>query len=224
MVCFFLAALIFPDFFVRHNLLLLIGIGKLFIFFSTPFKQLVTGLQKFDLLLYMSVCSNVVRGLALLFISFYGNISIRNVIIIFIAGDALELLVCYIISKKNISPEKSYQWKRKEYLLLLQESLPQVGVVIFTSAIARFDWIFIGLFVSDVKLAEYSFAYKIFEISTLPLLAIAPLLIPFFTIFFQQKKQDVPASVNNIKFLLRMEMIIASFTVLLLNLLWIPCD
>ncbi len=218
----FFTALIFPDFFVRHNLLLLIGIGKLFIFFSTPFKQLVTGLQKFDLLLYMSVCSNVVRGLALLYISFSGNISIRNVIIIFIAGDALELLVCYIISKKNISPEKSYQWKKKEYLLLLQESLPQVGVVIFTSAIARFDWIFIGLFVSDVKLAEYSFAYKIFEISTLPLLAIAPLLIPFFTIFFQQKKQDVPASVNNIKFLLRMEMIIASFTVLLLNLLWVP--
>jgi O-antigen/teichoic acid export membrane protein len=218
----FFTALIFPDFFVHHNLLLLIGIGKLLIFFSTPFKQLVTGLQKFDLLLYMSICSNVVRGLALLYISFYGNISIKNVVIIFIAGDALELLVCFIISKKNIKPEKSYQWKKKEYLLLLQESLPQVGVVIFTSAIARFDWIFIGLFVSDVKLAEYSFAYKIFEISTLPLLAIAPLLIPFFTIFFQQKKQDVAASVNNVKFLLRMEMIIASFTALLLNLLWVP--
>ena len=92
--------------------------------------------------------------------------------------------------------------------MLVRESLPQVGVVIFTSAIARFDWIFIGLFVSDVKLAEYSFAYKIFEITTLPLLAIAPLLVPFFTIFFQQKKENNSVSVQNVKFLLRMEMVL----------------
>jgi O-antigen/teichoic acid export membrane protein len=218
----FLASLIFPEFFVHHNLLLLIGIGKLLLFFSTPFKQLVTGLQKYNWLLYMSVCSSVLRGLVLLFISLHGNTNIETVVIIFIAGDALELLVCFIINKKIVKPGKFYKWNRQEYLLLLRESLPQVGVVIFTSTIARFDWIFIGLFVSDVKLAEYSFAYKIFEITTLPLLAIAPLLVPFFTIFFQQKKENNFVSVQNVKFLLRMEMVIAALTALLLNLLWIP--
>src|SRR5579862_3019043 len=218
----FSASLIFPEFFVRHHLLLLIGIGKLLLFFSTPFKQLVTGLQKYNWLLYMSVCSSVLRGLVLLFISFHGNISIQTAVIIFIGGDAMELLVCFIINNNLVKPGKFYTWNRQEYVQLLRESLPQVGVVIFTSAIARFDWIFIGLFVSDVKLAEYSFAYKIFEITTLPLLAIAPLLVPLFTIFFQQQKENNPMSLHNVKLLLRMEMVIAALTALLLNLLWIP--
>jgi O-antigen/teichoic acid export membrane protein len=218
----FLSSIIFPEFFVRHNLLLLIGIGKLFIFFSTPFKQLVTGLQKFSLLLYMSICSNVLRALALILMVFYGNLTLQAIIIIFIAGDAFELLVCFVINRFAIKPGRFYVWNRREYLLLLTESLPQVGVVIFTSAIARFDWIFIGIFASAEKLAEYSFAYKIFEISTMPLLAVAPLLVPFFTIFFQQQKQHIPSSVSNVKFLLRVEMIVAALTALLLNLLWIP--
>ncbi|SRR5579871_57539 len=218
----FLASIIFPGFFISHHLLLFIGIGKLLIFFSTPFKQLAAGLQQFNLLLIMSVGSNVLRGSALLFFSVSGDISMQQVVIIFICGDAIELIISFLVGKKMINAEKFLKWNKQHYLSLLKESLPQVGVVIFTSAIARFDWIFIGLFVSDVKLAEYSFAYKIFEIATFPLLAIAPLLVPLFTIFFQQKKEENPASVRNLQFLLRMEMVIASLTALLLNLFWIP--
>jgi O-antigen/teichoic acid export membrane protein len=96
--------------------------------------------------------------------------------------------------------------------------LPQTGVVLITSALARFDWIFIGFMVSAASLAEYSFAYKIFEISTLPLLAVAPLLIPWFTKLFQQK--DI--TLEGLKFLVRMEMIIAAFTGLILNICWSP--
>lgn len=216
------AKFIFPEFFIQHNLLLLLGIGKLLIFFSSPFKQLATGLQKFDLLLYMSVGSNIARGLALLGIALFGEIGLGKVILIFIAGDFLELLICLVIYKFILRSDRPFRWDKKEYFLLLQESLPQIGVVIFTSAIARFDWIFIGLFVSDTKLAEYSFAYKIFEISMLPLLAIAPILIPFFTIFFKQKKDRNPESTKKVNFLLRMEMNIAGLSALALNLLWIP--
>jgi O-antigen/teichoic acid export membrane protein len=62
----------------------------------------------------------------------------------------------------------------------MRESLPLAGVVLFSTAMARFDWIFIGLFVSAAKLAEYSFAYKGFEVASLPLQALAPLLLPAF--------------------------------------------
>jgi O-antigen/teichoic acid export membrane protein len=110
------------------------------------------------------------------------------------------------------------KWSRINYFQLLREALPQTGVVLITSALARFDWIFIGFMVSAVKLAEYSFAYKIFEISTLPLLAIAPLLIPRFTKMFQQK--DIPG--DQLNFLVRIEMIIAAFIALLLNICWSP--
>jgi O-antigen/teichoic acid export membrane protein len=102
--------------------------------------------------------------------------------------------------------------------LLVKQSLPQVGVVLITSALARFDWLFIGFMVSAIKLAEYSFAYKVFEISTLPLLAIAPLLIPRFTQLFK----DENYTGNNLKLLIRVEMIIATFTGLLLNMCWNP--
>lgn len=102
--------------------------------------------------------------------------------------------------------------------MLLREALPQAGVVVITSALARFDWIFIGLIVSAVKLAEYSFAYKVFEMATFPLLAIAPVLIPLFTKIFQQP--DIDGA--KLRFLLRMELIVAALVALLLNICWSP--
>src|SRR5579862_1170975 len=216
-----LASFIFPGFFVQHHLLLLIGIGKLMIFFSTPFKQLVTGMQKFNLLLYMSICSNVSRGLGLLIISLTGTVTLHEVIVIFIEGDLFDWLVCIALGRTQSNPGLK-SWNREDYINLLRESWPQIGVVVFTTAIARFDWIFIGLFVSDVKLAEYSFAYKIFEVSTLPLLAIAPLLLPFFALFFKAAKERSIGAIGNLRLLFRAEMLMASLTALLLNLLWIP--
>jgi O-antigen/teichoic acid export membrane protein len=72
-----------------------------------------------------------------------------------------------------------------------------------------------------VVLANYSFAYKVFEMASLPLLVIAPILIPKFTKHFKEEngyeqKRDL------VIVLLRIEMIIAAFTVLLLNIFWAP--
>jgi O-antigen/teichoic acid export membrane protein len=72
---------------------------------------------------------------------------------------------------------------------------------------------------SAVKLAEYSFAYKVFELSTLPLLAIAPLLIPWFTRIF---KDGATPDTNKLKLLARMEMVVAAFTIVLINSCWSP--
>jgi len=130
----------------------------------------------------------------------------------------MELLFCaYLFTQSTKIPLK-IKWDKVNYFQLLRESLPQTGVVLITSALARFDWIFIGFMVSAIKLAEYSFAYKIFEISTLPLLAIAPLLIPRFTKLFQQKDIDP----YHLKFLVRVEMIVAAFIGLVLNICWSP--
>ena len=110
------------------------------------------------------------------------------------------------------------KWDKAKYLNLVREALPQMGVVLITSSLARFDWIFIGFMLSAVKLAEYSFAYKLFEIAMLPLLAIAPLLIPRFTKMFKQG--DI--NTESLKLLIRIEVAIAALTVLLLNIYWAP--
>jgi O-antigen/teichoic acid export membrane protein len=214
----FSCAALFPHTNDLYNILLLIGIGKLMIFFSTPFKQAATGMEQFRLLAYMSIVSNLIRCFGLIFIALWHNVNIHSIVIIFIVGDAIELLACIFLFTRITKVPLILKWDRTNYLQLLRESLPQTGVVLITSALARFDWIFIGFMISAIKLAEYSFAYKIFEISTLPLLAIAPLLIPWFTKLFQQN--DI--RVAELKLLVRAEMIASAFIGLLLNICWSP--
>jgi O-antigen/teichoic acid export membrane protein len=223
----FCAILLIINFFLpgfhNHYLLLFIGIGKLMIFFSTPFKQLANGLEKFRLLLYMMVCSNVVRSVSLILVSFFSKPDLTAVIVIFIAGDIAELLVSLFITKKILKVPLSVKPGKINYISLLKESLPQAGVVIFTSAIGRFDWILLGIISTEVILAEYSFAFKIFEVATLPLLIIAPILIPRLTRMFHDVSiKPTSKEINDLSVLLRFEMIIASLVALLLNVLWIP--
>jgi O-antigen/teichoic acid export membrane protein len=73
------------------------------------------------------------------------------------------------------------------------------------------------LLVSNSKLAEYSFAYKIFEVTTLPLMIVAPLMIPLFTRLLKD-----PRNMVNLSFFLQWQIIIASFVALMLNICWIP--
>jgi O-antigen/teichoic acid export membrane protein len=201
-----------------YTLLLLIGAGKLVIFFSTPFKQAANGMERFKMMAYMSVISNIIRCLGLIALALFHDLVLHNIIIIFIAGDVAEFLFCVYLFRHSTKIAVNIKWDSAGYKNLLFESLPQTGVVLITSALARFDWIFIGFMVSAVKLAEYSFAYKIFEISTLPLLAIAPLLIPRFTKIFHQDNFNA----SELKLLVRMEMIVAAFTGLLINICWSP--
>ncbi len=214
---------IFHSFFQQHNLLLLLGIGKLMIFFSTPFKQLATGLEKFRPLLFMAVSSNVLRSIALLVFAAFNQLDLYVIVIIFIAGDFAELLICFFIMKRIIKVPVKLKWNKSAYTGLVKEALPQFGVAIFTSALSRLDWIFLGLLASNVILAEYSFAYKVFEAATLPMLIIAPVLIPRFTKLFHPAADEIPVTkVNDLFVLLRLEMIIASLVALVLYILWVP--
>jgi O-antigen/teichoic acid export membrane protein len=209
---------VFLKTFPAYSLILWIGAGKLLIFFSMPFKQICSGLEKFKLLARMSVVSNCIRAFVLLALMLFHALTINTIIITFVAGDALEFICTLYLFYSNTTYRSKTKFDGSGYRLLLKESMPQLGVVLITSALARFDWLFIGFMVSDIKLAEYSFAYKVFEISTLPMLAIAPLLIPRFTRYFNSNE---PGNVN-LKFLIRAELIIAAFTVLILNLSWEP--
>lgn len=208
---------LFPGLFPQQSFLLFIGVGKLMIFFSTPFKQVATGVEKFTSLLYMSVVSNIIRGIGLLLLLFLHNMSVINVLIIFIAGDLAELLLCIIIARPILQPPLKIRWDKNLQFNLLKESLPQTGVVIFTAIMARFDWILIGVLVSSTRLAEYSFAWKLFEVSTLPLLIVAPIMIPLFTRIFKQSYKA-----NDPSFFLEWQVIIACFVALLLNVCWVP--
>jgi O-antigen/teichoic acid export membrane protein len=115
------------------------------------------------------------------------------------------------------------RWNKNNHASLLNESMPQLGVSVFSSVIARFDWILLGFFSTKLILAEYSFAYKVFEMASLPLLVIAPILIPRFTrLFHPINGQVTPEKTVALMGFLRMELVIASLSCLLLNLIWAP--
>ena len=217
-----IAYFIFPSLFLKHELLLFFGVGKLMIFFASPLKQLANGLEKFKALFFMSICSNVVKGIALTILALFSHLDLRLVVLIFIFSDLAEWLLSILITKKYLKISFSIKWNKSFYLSLLKESLPQAGVVIFTSAIARFDWIFLGILASNIALANYSFAFKVFEVATLPLLVIAPVLIPRFTRIFHHKEKNHSEKIDDLFVLLKLEIIIASLVALLLNILWIP--
>lgn len=208
---------LFPVAIKQQTLLLFIAIGKLFIFLSTPFKQVATGLEKFTALFYMSIISNIIRGAGLFLLLVLGYMTVNNVLLLFIIGDLLELFGCFIISRPILGPALKLRWNRKEQFLFLRESLPQAGVVICTAVMARLDWILIGILISSIKLAEYSFAWKMFELASLPLFILAPIMIPLFTRIFKQ-----PGSQGDPSFFLEWQIIVACFVALLLNTCWVP--
>lgn len=220
--CFYgillLTSFCFPHTQYQQSLLLFLGLGKLFIFISTPFKQLASGLEKFREFFLMSIASNIIRGVSIIILLSLHKVSVPNILIIFLSGDFTELVLCFLIGRLLL-PQNVFRlkWNRRRQIIITKESLPQTGVVLFTSIMSRFDWILVGLFISATKLAEYSFAYKIFEVSTLPLLIVAPIMIPLFT-----RLNKLSKNINELFFFVEWQIIVASLIALLLNICWVP--
>lgn len=214
---------VFPSFFQRHNLLLILAISQLLSFFSLPYKQLVTGKELFSWLAAMSSVSNIVRSVLLAGIVIFSTLSIRQVLAIYIISSFAELLAGIYLVQKRMGIKISIRYTIQDYYALIKESLPQIWVVFLNACIARIDWILLGIFSTQVVTAEYSFAYKLFELSPLPLLIIAPILLTRFSRYFGSHTQNnLTEKKHELSFLIRVEMILATFLPLVLNIVWVP--
>jgi O-antigen/teichoic acid export membrane protein len=214
---------LFPSFFTAHNLLLVLSVSQLLSFFSLPFKQVAAGKQHFGWLAVMSSVANIVRTIWLLWVVLFSMLDIQQVLIIYIVSAFAELLVSVYLSVSRmgtaIRPGKSL----RPYLALVSESMPQIGMVFLNACMARIDWILLGFFSTQVITAEYSFAYKVFELSPVPLLIIGPLLLSKFSAYFSMyPKESLRHYRSELHLLIRMEMIMAGFFPMVLNLVWAP--
>jgi len=219
----FLASLVFPAFFTEHALLLILAISQLLGFFSSPFKQVANGKEQFRMLAVMSTISNLVRAIGLIVVLLFSVFTIREVLVIYIASAALELLVCLFLVQNRLKIALSLRWTLHDYLLLLRESLPQAGVVFLNACIARFDWIILGIFSTTLVTAEYSFAYKVFELCPLPMLVLGPVLLSRFSAYFSRHSEAaLLEKKNDLGFYMRYAMIAATFIPLVLNIIWSP--
>jgi O-antigen/teichoic acid export membrane protein len=198
---------------------LLLASGKMVFYFSSPFKQLAAGRERFKELLYMSLASPVIKGITIAVFALKGNISFETAVLVYLFADIAEFFVSVFIARTRLSMKTDFKNIRGNYFSLLKQAWPQAGSVVFSVALNRIDWILIGILLSTAKLAEYSFAYRVFELALLPLMIIGPVLLPWFSRKFSQGSN--PASYKSLLFL-KTEIIVATVLGLLFCILWTP--
>jgi O-antigen/teichoic acid export membrane protein len=218
-----LASLFSLLFFNKFNILAFLAIGQLLFFLAVPFKQIANGKEQFRTLLWMSASASIIKVTGIILLAWMHQISLLAFIFLYNLASAVELIACIILARKSLGLRISVAVNWPAWKALTRESLPQLGVIIFNAGIARIDWILLGIISTASVLGEYSFAYKAFEMSTVPLLILAPLLLPKFTKWFHPSQQGSIQRKKEYLFVLaRMEIIFAAFGALILNIIWAP--
>ncbi|HWK04822.1 MAG TPA: oligosaccharide flippase family protein [Puia sp.] len=205
----------FPAFFSRHSLLWILAIGQLLSFFSLPFRQLATGRSAFGWLALLSSISNLIRAGWFFWLVIFSGLTLRWVLIVFTVSAGIEFIAGIYIGYRWLKTPLSLKGRFPDYKVLIKDSLPQLGMVFLNALIARADWILLGIFSTQVHTAEYSFAYRAYEFSPLPLLILAPILLNRFA-------QVKPLADRKLDRFVRMEMILATLLPLLLVIAWSP--
>lgn len=203
------------------HLFLLLAISQCLSFLAIPFRQIVNGLEKFRALFVMSSCANVCKAGLLLILALKQQVSLSLIVEVYILASAAELLACVIIYKLQLRLPMvaGYDWKR--YLGFLKEALPQLGITVFNTAVQRMDWILLGFLSTAIVVAEYSFTNKLFELATLPLLIIAPVIFPKIAkLFGNILQKDRAIKMDYLKVLVRLESIVAIYVAMAVNICW----
>jgi O-antigen/teichoic acid export membrane protein len=211
-----------PAFFVQHNLLIGVSVSLLLTFLSSPFKQIANGKEAFHSFAVMTITANAAKAVLLLIAAVVQIFSIHTVINIYIVASLLEWIVGAWLVYLRLGTLLRPYWNKSRYRQLLLESLPQLGVMLFDSALARIDWIILGLVSGAAVTAEYSFAYKIFEISRLPMLVIAPVILPKFVRYLSNPDGLTKEKKVELTLLLKFETAIAVLIPIFFNITWTP--
>jgi O-antigen/teichoic acid export membrane protein len=190
-------------------------------FIAIPFRHIANGLEKFRAFFLMSSASNMVKLVLLLVLAVFYKPGLRVIVFVYLFASIAELVVCVFIYRIKLALPLRVGFSRRHYLLLVKEALPQLGITVFNTAMARMDWILLGRLSTSVMVADYSVTNKIFELSTLPLLVIAPVIFPKISRMFSANVQgDLSLRVDYLKMLLKLEIIVAVYIAMAINLCW----
>jgi O-antigen/teichoic acid export membrane protein len=155
---------------------------------ANSFKFTLTGLEAFKQLAIIAIVINLIKISIIISLFIINRFSIISIVYGFILTSLLELIHSYYFVNKHIRGRLKPIFEQKSYKNFIIESLPQLGVVIFDSALARVDWILLGIMSTAAITAEYSFAYKFFELSKIPLVILAPVLLTRFSKLFSTEQ------------------------------------
>jgi len=190
------------------------------IYIAVPLKQFLNAKEQFTPYGVIAVISNLAKITIAWVLVEKSLLSVNMVLVILIitAGFELCCLLIYLLAKAGFS----FSFRFGAYIKLLKESSAQYLSVIFDSSLSRMDWILLGIMASGPALADYSFAYRAYELARLPLLIIAPVILPRFARLFSGNNLISNEHKNNINSFYQVEMFLAAGIPLLLNILWMP--
>lgn len=196
-----------------------------FTYLSMPFKNTLTGRELFRKSAQAVIISNCAKIALVIYLYLIHAYTLFNVSLILAIANFIELFV-YALNAYQALDRNFFGIKPNfiAYKEILRESLPQLGVIVFDSAFARIDWILLGVLSVNaaVNTAEYSFAYKIFEVSRLPLLVLAPILFTRFSKLFYNPQLINDQVTNGIMSFFKLELVVGMLIPIVLNLAWVP--
>lgn len=213
---------IFPSFAYQHPLFLLVFINLSLINIANSFRLALMGLEGYKYLAILAFITNVIKFSLILFLYFISYFTIYTVVISFIVSSVLEFILGYYFVNRSLSAKVKPVLIIKEYKYFIMESLPQLGVVFFDSALARIDWILLGVFSTASITGDYSFTYRMYESSKLPLLIIAPILLTRFSKLFTNPERIDEKSKNDIQHFFKLELFIVMLIPITLVCSWTP--
>jgi O-antigen/teichoic acid export membrane protein len=203
---------LFPWFFAAQALL----------FIAVPLKQLLNAKEIFTPYGIIALCSNLLKIAMAFYIIKANALSINGIIWILSLCAAFELfaLLIYIVFFAKINFVRTFKFTA--YKKLIKEAAPQYVSVIFDMSLSRTDWILLGILSTHVVTADYSFAYRAYEVARLPLTIIAPLLLVRFSKLFSYNKLLQTEQKETVKILYSVLIFISFLLPLVLNILWGP--
>lgn len=200
----------------------LFGIWAIASLVNVALKNSLIGFELFEKLIHLSITSSVVKLFGIVIFIFLPVKSIQSVLLILITSLFVESVFAFIITKKETDWDAVTLNLKKDYPQLLKIAYTQLIVVLFGVALARFDWIYIGVLESAETTADYTFAYKMFEFAKLPILVISPILLPLFSRIFSKSQDSPELYKSNLSELYSAELFIAGLLPILFASLWTP--
>lgn len=219
-ICALIISSFLPHLFQSNLLFLLILINQVCFSIANSIKLCINGHERYNYLAYIAVSANVLKISLILLLFFTHNFSLQFIIYSFIFSYLTEFLMSYYLANKIVQERIKPKVILSGYKELITESLPQLGTVLFDSALARIDWILMGILATAVKTAEYSFTFKIFEISKLPYLILAPILLTRFSKLFKKDGDFKPEDGNKLDDFFKLEMFIAILIPVMAITIW----
>lgn len=205
---------------VRYHYLPWLFAAQATIYLGAPLKQFLNAKQKFTPYGIIALISNTLKVILAFVFIWQKTMTIDTVIFILILCGMIELggLLYYVLRKTGFS----FNFRFTAYTKLIKESMPQYLAVIFDSSLSRMDWILLGYLSTNAATAQYSFANRAFELSRLPIVIIAPIILNSFARTMSGGNKLTADKESEIKRLFVLESFAAMMLPLVLNLMWSP--